>query len=124
MPDMREKYLVFTGRPMQARAASSKKVIGIDVATGKQPGTTRRIRKYPLSGGLSLINNKIDKVRGEGIATNLKELMHQASGGHPQAIEDYIFPVSAKTGEGLGALKSAIYIRLVGKGFKTPFKLH
>ena len=203
VPGMREGYLVFTGRPNAGKSSIIKGVVGIDVATGKRPGTTRRIMKYPLSGGLFLIDmpgfgrmmgvsraleerikdrilsflesnvqrialavhvldistflevtwrlekkgfisvdvemiqflakvvgelplvaaNKIDKASEEEIAVNLEEFMHQVSGGHPQAIEDYIFPVSAKTGEGLGALKSAIHRMLVKKRFRTPFKL-
>ena len=52
-----------------------------------------------------------------------KEFMHQTSNGHPMEVEDYIFPVSTKTGEGLESLKSAIHERLVAKGFRTPFKI-
>jgi len=34
-----------------------------------------------------------------------------------------VFPVSARTGEGLGALKNEIHKRLVNKGHRTPFNL-
>jgi len=67
--------------------------------------------------------NKIDKVDKKEIDVNLKEFMHQVSTGHTLAVSDHVFPVSAKTGEGLGALKSAIHERLVAKGHRTPFKI-
>ncbi|MCJ7633354.1 50S ribosome-binding GTPase [Candidatus Bathyarchaeota archaeon] len=66
--------------------------------------------------------NKIDKANREEIDDNLKEFMPQISGSDSPSIADHIFPVSAKTGEGLGALKSAIHERIVMKGYKTPFK--
>ena len=66
--------------------------------------------------------NKIDKADKEELEANLGEFLHQISNGHPWEVTDYVFPVSAKTGEGLGSLKNAIHERLVLKGFKTPFK--
>jgi hypothetical protein len=39
------------------------------------------------------------------------------------SVGEHVFQVSAKTGEGLGALKSAIHEKLVAKGYKTPFKV-
>ncbi|UCE11854.1 MAG: 50S ribosome-binding GTPase, partial [Candidatus Thorarchaeota archaeon] len=51
---MREKYLVFTGRPNAGKSSIIRKTTKIDVATGKLPGTTRRIQKYPLTRGLVL----------------------------------------------------------------------
>ena len=49
--------------------------------------------------------------------------MHRISNGHISAVADKVFPVSAKTGEGLSALKSAIHEKLVAKGYRTPFKV-
>ena len=201
---MREDYLVFTGRPNAGKSSIIREVVGLDVATGKRPGTTRRISKYPLSRGLFLVDmpgfgrmvraskyledkindqiinfleanaqnivlavhvldissflevtwrlekkgfvsldvemvqflaktlgefplvaaNKIDKADKEEIEATLKELMYRISNGHPLEVAGYVFPVSAKTGEGLGALKSAIHERLVAKGYRTPFKMH
>jgi GTP-binding protein EngB required for normal cell division len=65
--------------------------------------------------------NKIDKTNKKDIEVNLEEFMHQLSDGYPSTVSDCVFPVSAKTREGLGALKSAIHERLVAKGYKTPF---
>ena len=196
--------MVFTGRPNAGKSSIIREVVGLDVATGKQPGTTRRISKYPLSRGLFLVDmpgfgrmmraskhlegkihdqiinflefnarsivlavhvldistflevtwrlekkgfisvdvemvqflaktlgefplmaaNKIDKADKEEIAANLKEFIFRISNGYPLEIAGYVFPVSAKTGEGLGALKSAIHEKLVAKGYRTPFKMH
>jgi len=66
--------------------------------------------------------NKIDKAHKEELEANLGEFLHQISNRHPWEVTDYVFPVSAKAGEGLGYLKNAIHERLVLKGFKTPFK--
>lgn len=53
---MQEKYLVFTGRPNAGKSSIIKEVVGLNIATGKRPGTTRRISKYPLSGDLVLVD--------------------------------------------------------------------
>lgn len=195
--------MVFTGRPNAGKSSIIREVIGLDVATGKRPGTTRRISKHPLSGGPVLVDmpgfgrmigvskrladrmndriirflethaqnialavhvldiltflevtwrlerkgfisvdvemvqflaktlgefplvaaNKIDKGDREAIDANLKEFTFRISNGQPSTVENHVFPVSAKTGEGLGALKSAIHERLVDKGYRTPFKI-
>ncbi|MGD8505990.1 MAG: 50S ribosome-binding GTPase [Candidatus Bathyarchaeota archaeon] len=199
---MYEEYLVFTGRPNAGKSSIIREVVGIDVATGKHPGTTRRISKYALSGGLFLVDmpgfgrimgvskplenmrknriirflesnaqnialavhvldistflevtrrlekkglisldvemvqflaktlselplvaaNKIDKADEDKIAVNLEEFKYRISDGQPPVVEDYVFQVSARTGKGLGALKSTIHARLVEKGYRTPFK--
>lgn len=200
---MRERYLVFTGRPNAGKSSIIKEVVGLDVATGKRPGTTRRISKYPLSGDLVLVDmpgfgrrmgaskrlgdkindeiikflesyaqsialavhvldistflevawrlekkgfisvdvemvqflaetlgefplvaaNKIDKADKEELEVNLKEFTHRIGKGYPFAVGKHVFPVSAKTREGLGALKNSIHKRLVAKGYRTPFKV-
>ncbi len=199
---MNEKYIVFTGRPNAGKSSIIREVVGIDVVTGKHPGTTRRISKYALSGGLFLVDmpgfgrimgvskplenmrknriirflesnaqnialaihvldistflevtwrlekkglisldvemvqflaetlgeiplvaaNKIDKADEDEIAVNLEEFKYRISDAQPLVVESYVFPVSARTGKGLGALKSAIHARLVEKGYRTPFK--
>ena len=199
---MREEYLVFTGRPNAGKSSIIRKITELNVATGKLPGTTRRIQKYPLTRGLVLVDmpgygrmrgasrsleektsdmiieflqsnaenialavhvldistflevtwrlekkgfisldvemvqflaktlgefplvaaNKIDKADKEELEADLGEFLHQVSNDHPREVTDHVFPVSAKTGEGLGYLKNAIHERLVLKGFKTPFK--
>lgn len=196
--------MVFTGRPNAGKSSILKEVIGLAVAIGKHPGTTRRFSKYPLSHGLSLVDmpgfgkmmgvskrleekindqiidflesnapkivlavhvldistflevtwrlekkgfisvdvemvqflaktlgefplvaaNKIDKAEKSEIEANLREFMYRISDGQPLKVENYVFPVSAKTGEGLNALKSSIHERLVAEGYRTPFKIH
>lgn len=200
---MCEKYLIFTGRPNAGKSSLIREIVGLDVVTGKRPGTTRNISKYPLSQGLILVDmpgfgkrmgaskrlgnmindriirfletnaqnialvihvldistfleatwrlekrgiisvdvemvqflaktlqefpfvaaNKIDKADKNEINDNLKEFIHQISNGHISAVADKVFPVSAKTGEGIGVLKSAIHENLVAKGYRTPFKM-
>ena len=65
--------------------------------------------------------NKVDKL-GEERVSLLAELKDRIAGGHPSEPECLVFPVSAKTGEGLGALKNAIHQRLADEGFRAPFK--
>ncbi len=200
---MLEEYLVFTGRPNAGKSSIIREIVGLDVVTGKRPGTTRNISKHPLNSGLVLVDmpgygrmmgvskrienmrknqiidflesnaqnialaihvldistfletswrlekkgiisidvemiqflakklrefplvaaNKIDKTDKKEIDANLKEFMHRISNGHISAVADKVFPVSAKTGEGLSALKSSIREKLVAKGYRTPFKV-
>jgi len=65
--------------------------------------------------------NKIDKVGGARDSL-LEELRLLIASGDPSEPDCPIFPVSAKTGEGMGALKDAIHRRLVEEGFRTPFR--
>ncbi len=200
---MLEEYLVFAGRPNAGKSSIIREIVGLDVATGKRPGTTRNISKHPLNSGLVLVDlpgfgrimgvskrsenvrknqiirflesnaqnialavhvldistfleiswrlekkeiisidvemfhflaktlrepplvaaNKIDKTDKKELEVNLKEFVHRISNGQATAVGDNVFPVSAKTGEGLGALKNAIHERLVAKGYREPFKV-
>jgi len=43
--------------------------------------------------------------------------------GHIFAVTDKVFPMSAKTGEGLSVLKSVIREKLVAKVYRTPLKV-
>ncbi len=65
--------------------------------------------------------NKIDKANKEELELNFAEFTRQIGKSYQTAVGEYIFPVSVKTGEGLGDLKNTIHERLVEKGFKTPF---
>lgn len=201
---MLEEYLVFTGRPNAGKSSLINEIVGLDIATGKHPGTTRNISKHPLNRGLVLVDmpgygrmtgvsknlqnmrknriirfletnaqniaaaihvldistfleitwrletkgiisldvemvqflaktigefplvaaNKIDKTDKKEIDTNLNEFIHRVSNGHPSDVTGFIFPVSAKTGEGLSSLKNVIHEKLVAKGYRTPFKVH
>lgn len=53
---MQEKYLVFTGRPNAGKSSLIKELSGLNIATGKRPGTTRTIKKYPINDGLFLVD--------------------------------------------------------------------
>ena len=53
---MQEKYLVFTGRPNAGKSSIIKELAGLNIATGKHPGTTRKVSKYPLNDGLVLVD--------------------------------------------------------------------
>ena len=67
--------------------------------------------------------NKIDKTTGEGLDASLESLVRELGEDVPSVVGENIFPVSARTGEGLGELKNAIHERLVEKGYRTPFRL-
>lgn len=199
---MKDEYLVFTGRPNAGKSSIIRAITGLNVASGKRPGTTRRISEYSLSKGLTLVDmpgygrltgasrsivdgvkdevleflesnageialavhvldistfrevtrrlerkgiisvdvemilllrdlldeshlvaaNKVDKADHDEREEALAEL-EALIGGEQIPSLGYIFPVSARTGEGLGKLKSAIHDRLVVRGFRTPFRL-
>jgi GTP-binding protein EngB required for normal cell division len=53
---MQEKYLVFAGRPNVGKSSLIKELSGLNIATGKRPGTTRSIKKYPLKDGLVIVD--------------------------------------------------------------------
>ncbi|MEJ2241821.1 MAG: 50S ribosome-binding GTPase [Candidatus Bathyarchaeota archaeon] len=53
---MQEKYIVFTGRPNAGKSSLVKELTGLKIATGKRPGTTRKVTKYPLGDDLILID--------------------------------------------------------------------
>ena len=53
---MQEKYIVFTGRPNAGKSSLVKELTGLKIPTGKRPGTTRKVTKYPLNDNLVLID--------------------------------------------------------------------
>jgi GTP-binding protein EngB required for normal cell division len=80
---------------------------------------TKALSEFPL-----VAANKIDKANKAVIDANLEEFTQQTGSNDYSPIENCVFPVSAKTGDGLGYLKNAIHKRLVAKGYGTPFKSH
>lgn len=72
---------------------------------------------YPL-----IVANKIDKGKEEDVSTNLRAFISSIGAGDPTFTE-HVFPVSAKTGIGIGLLKNALTQRLVLEGFSKPFEL-
>lgn len=61
--------------------------------------------------------NKIDKDRTSMIQDNLESLIEGLGPTIP------VYPVSARTGDGIGALKDDVRRRLVDKGYRNPFEL-
>jgi len=61
--------------------------------------------------------NKIDKGGTEEIMENLEALRGQLGPTVP------VYPVSARTGEGVGELKAEVHRRLVERGFRSPLEL-
>jgi len=200
LPEMDERFLVFTGRPNSGKSSIIRKITGLKTRSGKRPGTTRRVSIYPLSRGLSLVDmpgygritgssigttslvkdeildflesqgsaialtvhvldlstfaevaermerkgiipidlemiqyieettgemplvaaNKVDKIGGDR-APLLSELKDRIDEGSPSESGCLTLPVSARTGEGMGALKDTIHRKLADKGFRTPF---
>jgi len=73
----------------------------------------KTLREFPL-----VAANKIDKADKMKIDINLQEFTHQINKGDLSAVTSKIFPVSAKTGEGLSTLKKTIHQKLVAKGIE------
>jgi GTP-binding protein EngB required for normal cell division len=73
--------------------------------------------EYPL-----IVANKIDKGKEEDVAENLHAFISSFEFDDP-SFTDYIFPVSAKTGIGIGLLKNSLMQKLVSEGFSRPFEL-
>ena len=53
---MKKNYLVFTGRPNAGKSSLIKALSGLNIKTGKRPGTTRKVSKYRLREGLILVD--------------------------------------------------------------------
>ncbi|MFH0748806.1 MAG: GTPase [Candidatus Bathyarchaeota archaeon] len=68
--------------------------------------------------------NKSDKAGKVELETNLTEFINHLGSCDSSVNKNCIFPVSAKTREGVGTLKNAIHEKLVLKGYRTPFKPH
>ena len=56
MVNVNVAYLVFTGRPNAGKSSIICELFGLDLATGKRPGTTRRISKYQIGSELILVD--------------------------------------------------------------------
>jgi GTP-binding protein EngB required for normal cell division len=194
---MGDQFLVFTGRPNAGKSSIIRAITGLKVEVGKDPGTTQRINRYPITDGLTLIDMpgygrslrggraKEEETKDEildflelnagsialaihvvNISTFLETEMRLAKKGFiPLDVEmvhflkrdlgihvlvalnkidkgprDYIednieaikeglgpsipvFPLSARTDEGVGALKEEVRKRLGNRGFQSPFEL-
>jgi GTP-binding protein EngB required for normal cell division len=74
------------------------------------------LAEYPL-----VAANKIDKGNDSEIMQNLDAFLNSLSDGEPQTVASYVFPISAKKGVGIGALKNELVSRLYKSGFMNPF---
>jgi GTP-binding protein EngB required for normal cell division len=61
--------------------------------------------------------NKIDKGRREDIEDNIEALKEELGPSIP------VFPMSARTDEGVGVLKDEVRKKLAQRGFQSPFEL-
>jgi GTP-binding protein EngB required for normal cell division len=194
---MGDQFLVFTGRPNAGKSSIIRAVTGLKVEIGKDPGTTKRIQRYPIAEELTLVDmpgygrslrggrtreeetkddildflelnagsialavhvvnistfletearlakkgfipldvemvhflkrdlgvtvlvalNKIDKGPKDYIEDNIEAIKEGLGPSIP------VFPVSARTDEGVGALKDEVRKRLAHRGFQSPFEL-
>lgn len=53
---MQDSYVIFTGRPNAGKSTVINVLTGLKLATGKKPGTTTSIDKYPIAQGLVLVD--------------------------------------------------------------------
>lgn len=65
--------------------------------------------------------NKIDKGSEDEVVANLEAFISRMPGGE-QGSGQLVFPVSAKTGDGVGALKGRLLEVLRRAGFRDPFE--
>jgi predicted GTPase len=65
--------------------------------------------------------NKIDKGGEDDVVSNLEAFIEGVSVGDPTA-RDRVFPVSARTGVGVGRLKEGLMKALRDAGFRDPFE--
>ena len=65
--------------------------------------------------------NKIDKGSEDEVVANLEAFIARVS-ENDQAARDHVFPLSAKTGVGVGKLKERLMKNLWDAGFRDPFE--
>ena len=63
--------------------------------------------------------NKIDKGSEEDVVANLEAFISRVAGGE-EDVRQHVFPVSAKTGDGVGALRGRLVEGLRRAGFRDP----
>jgi GTP-binding protein EngB required for normal cell division len=54
--NMKEEYLVFTGRPNAGKSSLIRELTGLKITIGKHAGTTRKVTYYKLNDGLILVD--------------------------------------------------------------------
>ncbi len=95
------------------RRLSKKGYLSVDIEMVDYLHKT--IGEYPV-----VVANKIDKVDGIELKNNLNAF-YDGLEIQRTNVEELVFSVSAKTGEGMGLLKTHMHNRLVDKGFLRPF---
>lgn len=65
---MSKSYVIFSGRPNAGKSSTIKAITGLNLSTGKRPGTTTKLDKYEISQDLFLVDmpgygTKIDASR-------------------------------------------------------------
>jgi GTP-binding protein EngB required for normal cell division len=78
----------------------------------------KTLGEYPL-----IAANKIDKGKEKEIVRNLEAFVKRISENEPKQVSNYVFPVSAKLGIGIGALKTEFRRRILDRGYNSPFEL-
>ncbi|MCW4021648.1 MAG: GTPase [archaeon] len=76
-----------------------------------------KLGEFPL-----VAANKIDKAKKQEIEANLKDFINRISDGEPSKVQDRVFPISVKKGQGVGELKATIHSILIDIGYKNPLK--
>jgi GTP-binding protein EngB required for normal cell division len=90
---MGSQFLIFTGRPNSGKSSIIKAVIGLKVEVGKDPGTTQRIKWYPISEGLTLIDMpgygkslRSSRIREEETKDNILDFLELNAGSVALAV--------------------------------------
>ena len=66
--------------------------------------------------------NKIDKGSDNQVMENLEAFISSLTDGAPEEATEYIYPVSAKKGIGVGELKNQLFRKLQKNGYHNPFE--
>ena len=75
------------------------------------------IGEYPF-----IAANKIDKASDSDVIENLDTLIYRLTDGRCELVAEYIYPISAKKGIGIGELKNQLVKKLLRNGFHNPFE--
>jgi len=75
------------------------------------------IGEYPF-----IAANKIDKASDSDVIENLDTLIYRLTDGRRELVAEYIYPISAKKGIGIGELKNQLVKKLLRNGFHNPFE--
>lgn len=66
--------------------------------------------------------NKIDKSTEGKVIENLNAFIQSLTDGNPELAAEYVYPISAKKGIGIGELKNQIIQKLFRNEFRNPFE--